>query len=94
MISTEIRSSPIPAIPPYHVRTPHIRGAWTTSDTNQWEDIYLDSVITSRGDRRGSSKKPKARGGGGLGQNWGTHALGLKEEEEQGKIGENTFREP
>ena len=33
--STEFRSYPYPDIPPYHIRTLHIRGAWTTPDINQ-----------------------------------------------------------
>ena len=48
-IIENICTIPIPAIPPYHVRTLHIRGAWTTADPNQCEEIYLDTVITSRG---------------------------------------------
>ena len=31
----ESRSYPIPVIPPYYVRTLHIRGVWTTNDINQ-----------------------------------------------------------
>ena len=39
--SVVFRSSPIPAIPPSHIKTPHIRGAWTTAAPTQCEEISI-----------------------------------------------------
>ena len=45
------RFSPIPAIPPSHIKTHHIRGAWTTAAPTQCEYIFLG--ILKQGDRIG-----------------------------------------
>ena len=35
------RSSAIPTIPPSHIKTPHIRGAWTTAAPTHCEEISI-----------------------------------------------------
>ena len=41
-------SFPIPAIPPSHIKAHHIRGAWTTADPTQCEQMFL-SILKQRG---------------------------------------------
>ena len=89
LFSVEFRSYPFLAIPPYHIKKLHIRGAWTATAPNQCEEIY--TLATGRRKCNGTSLGKKASQdtrGIATGQNWERRLLKLQREMQRDEIGE------